>query len=157
MSIDRVTKNDTYALLVSEGVRRGFIVVPEFRVEVSKDRRKVIDLVWLMRKPAASKYQNKHWSAHWHLVAAFEIEACDVSIKKEFQRHINNLPQLRTKSPARRSRFVVLYAAAFDRNSLNRKNIPEDIHRRRKVARGKNITVFSVGERGWQRLLPRRV
>lgn len=168
MTSQRISKNDTYALLIAEGVSRNFIVVPEFRVRIptknqsqleaekAMGRYKCLDLVWLERVPQAPLLQECPWPIHWKIAAAFEIDGCNVSITNEFERHISDLPKIYTRGAFNFERFIFLYTSAFDRSQLDRKNWDSDIKQRADVAahREPSIGVLSAGSANWKDYLP---
>ena len=151
MGTPLVTKNDTYAKIIREGISRGYEVIPEFRVWLkSQQISKSIDLVWATRRPGANTYQDEANLSHWILAATFEIEACDVRIKKEFGRHLTSLPEIKSlnsESPA--IHCIALYTAAFDRSALKRISPKDDVSHRRAAAQPYGIHVFTVGDIEW--------
>lgn len=115
-----MTKNDLYTRLIRLGVRCGFEVIPEFVLPTAgAPRNPKIDLVWAVRKPGMPPVQDRANLDYWTIVAAFEIEGCDVPYGpegKHFSRHIDYLPMARNLEPnAPISHFVVLYTVAHDR------------------------------------------
>lgn len=154
-----VTKNDTYAALIELGIYLGFTVIPEFRVDVKttckdstpkKTHKKSIDLVWVKRKRGLLGFQDRASLKFWTAYATFEIEGCNVSIGKEFRRHLDDLPKIKNLDSSRQiSHFVALYTSAFDRSQLNRKRAENDIEIRRQEGTPCNIHVFSVAEDNW--------
>jgi hypothetical protein len=156
MHTPRPTKNDSYAFLISEGIKRGCEVVPEYRVFLPNlSKKKSIDLVWVKRRPGAAPYQDRESQKYWDLVATFEIEGCNVSIKKEFDRHLRHLPSLNPHFNGRPVfHSIVLYTAAFDRSPLLLRDIDALIGERRSAAERFGIHVFSVNEPLVMDLLP---
>jgi len=144
--LPHITKNDLYAQLISVGIKKGYIVIPEFRVHLSDvKRKKNIDLVWAVRKPGVATFQNCQSPDYWTLHATFEIEACDVRNTpcKEFSRHIIDLPNIKNTNPAVPIRhFIVLYTSAYDRNWNHKRNVKDDISLRSEWAKGTDITVL---------------
>ena len=74
MQAKLITKNDTYAFLISAGINRGFVVIPEFRVniplsETIGEHKKSIDLVWLKPRRLVKKLQTSRWHDHWKMIA----------------------------------------------------------------------------------------
>lgn len=173
MPSTRITKNDTYALLVAEGIARKFQVIPEFRVRVPEPgqtqeaserklgRYKSIDLAWLQPLQNQSGLQSDVWPCHWNLVAAFEIDGCNVSKTSEFHRHLVDLPTIQTRGTCPLERFVVLYTDAYDRSPLSKRNWDDNIAERLALARkqtgerGSAVHVFSAGAADWSSVLPR--
>ena len=160
MQAKLITKNDTYAFLINAGISRGFVVIPEFRVDIlseTKDKHeKEIDLVWLKPRRPVKKLQGRLWHDHWKMIAAFEIDAYDVSINNEFERHMKDLPLIPNAMRDHTKLFCALYTSAFDRNGLKHPRGPDNyIEERRIIGSSRGVTVFSVGQIGWKRLLPR--
>ena len=152
----RPTKNDSYAFLIAEGVKRGFEVIAEYRVFIPQlKKKKSIDLVWAKRKSGAATYQNSESINYWELVATFEIEGCNVNIKKEFDRHLRHFPHL-DRQFSTRSVFhsIVLYTAAFDRSLLKIKDPAAFVLERKSAAKAFGIHVFSINEPHVLQLLP---
>ena len=157
-----ITKNDTYRLLIELGIKSGYVVIPEFRVDLSNFiatksgknmGKKNIDLVWLKRKCNAGQYQADVWENHWDIHAAIEIEAYDMAAAS-FQKHMQQFPCLTTALPCKQSKFIALYSAAFDRSALRKRNPSALINKHTKAAAASHITVFCIGNNGWQSLLP---
>lgn len=131
------TKNDTYAALVRLGIQRGYDVIPEFRLRYL-DRVKVIDLVWAQRNTA---------SATWDIVAAIEIEGCDVALSRLDQ---HALDARQADLPF----FLALYTEAKDRNDWAPFN-PIGKVRERERSHGRCFPVFSLDSPShWKTLLP---
>jgi hypothetical protein len=114
-----MTKNDIYAFIVEQGIRREYSVIPEFAVYCP--RKKLIDLVWATRY-STSKFQDKTNLDYWHLKAIFEIEGCNVPLShirknKEigFQRHLDSFPLIKNANGSSPIKIVTLYTEAFDR------------------------------------------
>ncbi|WP_224007473.1 hypothetical protein [Cupriavidus pinatubonensis] len=146
-TLDQITKNDIYADLVQMGIKKGYVVIPEFRVALpDRDGTKNIDLVWVTRKSGVGQRQDRESLQYWTLHAAFEIDACDVrNIEgKEFNRHIRDLPTIRNVDASDPiSHFVVLYTAAYDRAWNNdRKSADDEIAERRGWARDSGVQVL---------------
>lgn len=151
-----VTKNDTYHQLIQLGIKQKFVVIPEFRVFIKEinlipEHTKNIDLVWLRPKSPANTFQEDYWEKHWDMVAAFEIDACDVPIKKEFYRHLRDLPLIKNKDKKKKIvSFVALYTTAFDRRKIPSKNNAAQIQERFDLAQEKKVFVFSMLENDWE-------
>lgn len=149
--LQHMTKNDIYEKLIFLGVKNGYSVIPEFRVNIAPrdlegkqtSGKKNIDLVWAKR--LIQGQQVSSWENHWELVATFEVEACDVRNKqgKEFDRHLLDLPKIKNRDEnAKIHHFIVLYTAAYDRKwSINR-NIEEDIIDRKEWASNSEVNVI---------------
>lgn len=157
METPLVTKNDTYANIVREGIERGYEVIPEFRVWVHKQEiSKSIDLVWATRQDRKSTRQDRPNLEYWILAATFEIEACDVRINKEFRRHLVSLPNIHSFNqliPV--VHCIPLYTAAFDRSEIKRISHAVDICERAKAAEPYGVHVFTVGSNQWLNILPK--
>jgi hypothetical protein len=72
-----VTKNDLYAYLIKEGVKKGYEVIPEFVIKLSSRKSRKLDLVWARRKSGKQWPQDDFNPKHWNLRAVFEIEGCN--------------------------------------------------------------------------------
>jgi hypothetical protein len=119
-----ITKNDLYACLIKEGVKRGYEVIPEFVVKLSNSKTRKIDLVWASRKAGREWPQNDLNPKYWNLRAGFEIEGCNIrKLPNEFKRHKKTFRFIsRTySSKTKIDQFVVLYTAAFDRKNFHKK------------------------------------
>jgi len=113
---DGITKNDIYAYLIREGVKRGYEVIPEFVVKLSNSKTRKIDLVWASRRNGHKGPQNKLNPAYWDLAAVFEIEGCNIRrLPNEFKRHKGTFRFIAKAHKSKAPKFVVLYTAAFDR------------------------------------------
>ena len=111
-----MTRNDLYAYLISEGVRRNYLVMGEFVVHLSEDKSKKIDLVWATRNghPGPQDADNV---GYWDLKAIFEIEGCNIrNWPNEFMRHISSFPVISELYGPDVQKFVVLYTSAYDRD-----------------------------------------
>lgn len=116
-----MTKNEIYSLLTFEGVSRGYEVIAEYAVS-AKNREISADLVWTQRRPDGGLHQDRANQEFWRLIAAFEIEGCNVPMptlnrpETEFTRHVGNFKEIRTVYPEDdAATFVVLYTEAYDR------------------------------------------
>jgi hypothetical protein len=116
-----MTKNDLYAYLTRQGLRRGFEVIPEFTIDLPNDAgTRNIDLVWATRKQNHRGPQHKRNSSYWQLRGAFEIEGCNISMNPQnhraIVRHIEAFGTIRTDyGLAKTKHLVALYTAAYDR------------------------------------------
>jgi hypothetical protein len=117
-----MTKNELYSRLTFEGVARGYEVICEYAIQ-SEERKILLDLVWVRRRNTDGPIQNAPNPAFWRLIAAFEIEGCNVPLptparpNTEFQRHLINFEIVRSQyQPDNPHMFVVLYTAAYDRS-----------------------------------------
>lgn len=111
-----MTKNDLYDILIRAAIEKGYCAIPEFRVDVERGRKKVIDLVWAERRDRTRAMQQEKNTACWKLVAAFEIEGCNFRQRlHEYQRHLEHFPAVRNVDGAPIDKFIVLYTAAYDR------------------------------------------
>ncbi len=109
------TKNDLYAFLTHEGVHRGYLAIPEFHVNLPDGRLKKLDLVWAIRR-GMHQYQDSSNVEYWKLIAAFEIEGCNIrNHRNGMKRHIQDFADVRNLGDEPIQKFVVLYTAAFDR------------------------------------------
>ncbi|MGT2455478.1 hypothetical protein ACU4GI_20510 [Cupriavidus basilensis] len=118
------TKNDLYEELIAEGVKRNFSVIPEFRIPAlptkGNPRQKNIDLVWARRRAVHSKHATHtpcNNLCHWDLIAAFEIEGCNVNVKR-IVAHSNDFAWLSSNWAPNLIGAVALYTQAYDRRWL---------------------------------------
>lgn len=129
-----MTKNDLYAYLIREGVKRRYEVIPEFVVDLNERSSRKIDLVWAKRRRRHEGPQNRRNSEYWSLKAAFEIEGCNIPIsEKGILRHKTCFEHLTEAYRCSvRKRIVVLYTEAHDRRVPfgNRKRLEEEIEDR---------------------------
>ncbi|TFZ03875.1 hypothetical protein [Ramlibacter humi] len=111
-----VTKNDLYAYLTCEGVRRGYCTIPEFHVRLPDGRLKKIDLVWATPR-RRGPVQDASNPDYWKLAAAFEIEGCNIRHHRNgMLRHVADFADVRNlRDDEPLQRFVVLYTCAHDR------------------------------------------
>lgn len=130
-----VTKNDIYAFLIALGVNHGYAVIPEFSVKLpgNTKRKKVIDLVWAKKKPNTGKITNT--LDQWQLVAAFEIEGCNVRKEPEFSRHLD-FEHVKNSNGEQLQKYVVLYTNAYDRAWNSAIEIDKEITKRVEWASG---------------------
>ncbi|QEI13466.1 hypothetical protein [Cellvibrio japonicus] len=117
-----MTKNDIYSSLIEAGREKGYCVIPEFALHSDcppnlEERPKHIDLVWALRQSSNSNEQNLPNSRYWKVIAAFEIEGCNVKCERE--RHPKHLELLKKFYGAEVQLFMVLYTQAYDRNWNN--------------------------------------
>jgi len=121
------TKNDLYADLIAEGVKRGFAVIPEFRVPVTsakgRARQKNIDLVWATHKHACNHGALIPCNnlCHWDVIAAIEIEGCNVALAR-IEQHRRDFAWLRRNGAPNLIGAVALYTGAHDRKWLVRQD-----------------------------------
>ncbi|TAK61261.1 hypothetical protein [Methylobacter sp.] len=125
-----MTKNDIYAFLIALGVNREYAVIPEFSVKLPGNgkRKKVIDLVWAKKKPNTGKITNT--LDQWQLVAAFEIEGCNVPREPEFSRHLSDFKDVKNFNGKQPQKYVVLYTNAYDRTWNSAIDIDKEINTR---------------------------
>jgi len=114
--IGGVTKNDLYAYLTREGVRRGYDVIPEFVLKLPTSKTRKLDLVWAKRRANRKGNQDAENADYWRLKAIFEIEGCNVrALPNEFNRHAESFRYIAATYGKSVKRYVVLYTEAFDR------------------------------------------
>ena len=106
------TIEDVYSTLVREGVRREFVVVPEFCVSTrARLFEKKIDVAWLAPRDEPSRVGSLR---RWKIVAAFEIEGYDVPLDR-IQMHSAQFQQIWAEEEGRFPCFVPLYTSALHR------------------------------------------
>lgn len=123
-----MTKNELYSRLTFEGVARGYEVISEYAIQ-SEERKISLDLVWVRRRNIDGPFQNAPNPVFWQLIAAFEIEGCNVPLptgarpNTEFQRHLINFEIIQNQYQVDNPHMcVVLYTAAYDRARWPRYN-----------------------------------
>jgi hypothetical protein len=111
-------------MLAHQGVQRGYEVIAEYAVPAEERRKISIDLVWVKRRTAVAPTQNSKNHEYWALIAAFEIEGCDVPLPTknrpytEFTRHLLNFQVMRKLYEGDNPKtYVVLYTSAQDRKN----------------------------------------
>lgn len=84
-------------------------------MDLPDGRLKKIDLVWANPRTQQG-VQNATNLDYWELVAAFEIEGCNIrNHRNGMLRHVQDFADVRNLHAEPLHRFVVLYTSAFDR------------------------------------------
>jgi hypothetical protein len=109
-------------MLTLQGIKRGYEVIAEYAVPAEKKQKISIDVVWIKKRAGVAPTQNVKNHKYWKLIAAFEIEGCNIpmptKIRKgtEFTRHLINFRVMRKRYKTDTPKaYVVLYTAAYDR------------------------------------------
>lgn len=129
-----LTKQEVFAKLAVEGVRRGFVPIGEYEIfgimnvlslkgekqpKIGVKFPKEIDLVWARRAPARSFSASDANQTVWDIVAAFEIEGYDNGSKgnpgNPLKKDVMALAEARLRWGAQTS-ALVLFSVAYDRN-----------------------------------------
>jgi hypothetical protein len=129
--IGGITKNDLYAYLIREGVKRGYEVIPEFVMTLNSRKSRRVDLAWVTRKRGHKGRQNQENVAYWNLKALFEIEGSNIrKLPNEFKRHRRAFRFASTEYGKQVRCYVVLYTDAYDRAWKHAKNRRDEIAER---------------------------
>jgi hypothetical protein len=112
------TIDQIYSEITKEGVERKLAVVPEFTIKV-KDKcfGKKVDVSWLRRLPQTVPGEVGALR-EWEIAACFEIEGCDVSVKR-IEQHAEQFHKVRCYVGGSLPCYVVLYDRALNRAKEN--------------------------------------
>jgi hypothetical protein len=130
-----ITIEEIYSELIREGITRNFVVVPEFSIIIDEwPRPKKFDLVWLVERERFDPTQSGSLKK-WKIIAAFEIEGCDVPIARVVM-HVNQLKDIHSKSNEPFKSFLLLYSKAYHRKNTewNKSSTAEKLIAKRKDA-----------------------
>lgn len=101
-----------YRDIISIGIKKGYSVIPEFKILLEAGKHKKVDLVWAIERNEINTNLEGNFQL-WDVKYLFEIEGCDVSHKRidVHKKHFEEIKGNYTEA------FVILYTEAVDRTN----------------------------------------